>query len=125
MYPARSPSTPTGHGRHRSRWKSFGVIRSCDSLPPCCERSGPRREGKRRVLAREMNFQYGHKPEATRMPLVLRQFTRIAGANKHSLVLGGSAALFLPNVAAEIVAPAHRVRAYGLLTSSLPAGTAR
>src|SRR5207244_12810117 len=75
--------------------------------------------------AREMNFQYGHKPEATRMPLVLRQFTRIAGANKHSLVLGGSAALFLLIVAAEMVAPANVVGAYGFVLPILLVATAR
>ncbi|OLB99455.1 MAG: hypothetical protein AUH35_03045 [Nitrospirae bacterium 13_1_40CM_62_7] len=72
-----------------------------------------------------MNFQYGHKPEATRMPLVLRQFTRIAGANKHSLVLGGSAALFLLIVAAEMVAPANVVGAYGFVLPILLVATAR
>ena len=59
------------------------------------------------------------------MPTFLRQFSQIAGVNKHSLVLGGSAALFLLIVAAEMVAPANVVGAYGFVLPILLVATAR
>lgn len=77
------------------------------------------------ALAGRVNFQYGHRPEARNMPFFLEQFRRIAGANKPSLVLGGSAALFLLIVAAEMVAPANIVGAYGFVLPILLVATAR
>lgn len=55
----------------------------------------------------------------------LRHFKRIAGANKHLLVLGASAVLILLILAVETKAPANVVGAYGYVLPILLVATAR
>ncbi|MEK7268599.1 MAG: hypothetical protein AAB093_04265, partial [Nitrospirota bacterium] len=55
----------------------------------------------------------------------LRHFKRIAGANKHLLVLGASAVLILQILAVETKTPANVVGAYGYVLPILLVATAR